>query len=784
MFGGLFVGRLRARLGILLISTSLAAHGHAAEPGGAWPAFLDHYCLECHDSAAKNGQLDLEAIRGQEPSRHREIWEKVTRRLSARQMPPLEEEVRPTEAEYTTRVAELTEYLNGMAAQAPDPGKVPAMRRLTRTEYQNAIRDLLAVEIDVSELLPKDESSHGFDNITVGSLSPTLLSRYIAAAQKISRIAAGGKPGSAQVRIARVPADRTQEGHVEGLPLGTRGGILLEHLFPVTGEYEFEIRLTRDRNEEVEGLREPHQLELLVDGTPGGEFTVKPPDGNDHTKVDAGLKTRIAIEGGPRKVGVTFIRKSGSLIETKRQPYDAAFNLHRHPRQAPAIYQIAITGPYAAQPLSMTPSRQQIFIRQPASPEEEPDCAEVILRALLERAYRRPVTPDDLAGPMEFYRQGHETGGFENGIENALSAILVSPRFLFRIEEDPPALAPGTVYRLDDLALASRLSFFLWSSLPDDELRRVAAAGKLSAPETLDQQVRRMLADPKASALATNFANQWLQLRNLNTVSPDLRLFPDFDDNLRQAFRQETELFVGSLIRGDHPVVDLLQADYTYLNDRLAKHYGIPHVQGSRFRRVTPGRDHHRGGLLGQGSILTVTSYANRTSPVIRGNWILDNILGTPTPPPPPDIPALDDAVLDATLPMRHRLAVHREKKSCAVCHNLMDPIGFSLENYDATGRWRTHEGETAVDASGGLPDGQKFDGVDGLKNGLLKRPGLFARTVTEKLLIYALGRGLEFTDAPAVRRIVPDEAAGHYRFSDIILGVARSLPFTHRKSS
>ena len=762
----------------------LATAGSGAAALESLPVFLDRYCMECHDGDSAKGRLNLEEIRKQDLRDHPGVWEKVIRRLGARQMPPAEEEVRPGEEDYRAQVGELTKALDAKAAEAPNPGKVPAMRRLTRTEYRNAVRDLLDVEPDVSDMLPKDESSHGFDNITVGSLSPTLLSRYIGAAQKISRLAVGGEQGTAQVRIIRLPADLSQEQHVAGLPLGTRGGVLVDHLFPVSGEYEIEVRLARDRNEEVEGLREPHELEILLDNTPAAKFRVKPPEDNDHSRVDRELKTKTTIAAGPHKLGITFVRNAGSLIETKRQPYDAAFNMHRHPRQAPAVYQIAITGPYSAKPGSLTPSRNRIFVKTPTSPEDEPVTAGIILRGLLERAYRRPVTAEDLARPLEFYQQGRAAGDFEDGIENAVAAILVSPRFLFRIEEDAPGLTSGTVYRLDDITLASRLSFFLWSSLPDDELRAVASAGKLSDPAIFGQQVRRMLMDNKSSALATNFANQWLQLRNLDAVSPDLRLYPDFDDNLRQSFRQETELFFASIVDEDRSVIDLLSGHYTFLNERLAKHYGIPHITGSRFRRVSLGPESQRGGLLRQGGILTVTSYANRTSPVIRGNWILDNILGTPTPPPPPDIPALDDAVVDATLPMRQRLAVHRENKSCAVCHNLMDPIGFSLENYDAVGRWRATEGEVPVLASGGLPDGQRFEGIAGLESGLLARPELFARTITEKLLTYALGRGLESYDAPAVRAIVTQAASHNYQFSSIILGVAQSLPFTHRKSS
>jgi hypothetical protein len=651
------------------------------------------------------------------------------------------------------------------------------------------------VVVDVSELLPKDESSHGFDNITVGSLSPTLLGRYISAAQKISRIAVGGDQGSPQIRVVRVPADLTQDEHLEGLPYGTRGGVVIEHTFPVSGEYEVDIRLSRDRNEEIEGLYEPHQIEVLIGDEPVAEFEVKRPKDKNFAAVDAKLKKRIQVAGGAQKLGVTFVRKGSSLLEIKRKPYDAQYNMHRHPRQAPAIFQVSISGPFSGddegarrsfhgleREAPATPSQQKIFVRRPESVGDEMACAREILGRLMRLAYRRSVTDEDLLGPMAFFEEGRSEGGFDAGIEAALSAILVSPRFLFRIEEDPAEVESGGVYRLDDVSLASRLSFFLWSSLPDDELLNAAEKGELSDPAKLEGQVRRMLADPRAEALVNNFADQWLQLRNLDAVSPDLRLFPDFDDNLRQAFKMETELFFKSILDEDRSVMDLLKADYTYLNERLAKHYGISEVYGSRFRRVELEGGSKRGGLLRHGSILSVTSYANRTSPVIRGNWILENIIGTPTPPPPPNTPSLDDMVISESLPMRERLAAHREKKSCAVCHVLMDPPGFSLENYDAVGRWREREGELPVDASGGLPDGTESVGVEGLEDGLLERPELFARTVAEKLLIYGVGRGVGYQDAPAVRAIVSEAAASHFKLSDIIIGVVKSVPFTMRK--
>ncbi|MGB6219563.1 DUF1592 domain-containing protein [Haloferula sp.] len=771
--------------GSLAITWMSASMGFAATEAADLPALLDEYCIDCHDGGLKRGGLDLEAIAEDGLGDHTEIWEKVIRRMGARQMPP-PDEFRPDEETYNASLAALTDYFDTRAAESPDPGHVDAIRRLTRTEYQHAIRDLLAVEVDISEMLPKDESSHGFDNITVGSLSPTLLNRYISAAQKISRIAVGGDQGSPQIRVVRVPADRTQDEHLEGLPFGTRGGVVIDHTFPVTGEYEIDVRLARDRNESVEGLREPHQIEVLIGDEKMAEFTVKPPKGpKGSAMVDANLKQRIRVPGGPQKLGVTFVQKSSSLLEIKRKPYEAQYNMHRHPRQAPAIFQVSISGPFENSTIGeekSTPSRKRIFTRIPENEADEVACAEEILSGLMRRAYRRPVGEEDLAGPMRFFEEVSAEDGFESGIEAALSSILVSPRFLFRIEEDPAEVEPGGVYRLDDVTLASRLSFFLWSSLPDETLLQAAEKGELSDPRKLEQQVRRMLADPKAESLVTNFANQWLHLRNLDSVSPDLRLFPDFDDNLRQAFKKETELFFKSILDEDRSVLDLLKADYTFLNERLAKHYEIPGIYGNRFRRVSLGEDRQRGGLLRHGSILAVTSYANRTSPVIRGNWILENVLGTPTPPPPPNTPTLDEVVISESLPMRERLAAHREDKSCAACHVLMDPPGFSLENYDAIGRWRSREGDLPVDASGGLPDGTKSVGVEGLEDGLLESPELFARTVAEKLLTYGVGRGIEHRDAPAVRSIVREAAVSNYKLSDIIIGVVKSVPFTMRK--
>ena len=707
--------------------------------------FIETYCIDCHGDGRTKGGLDLGAIIEAEPARHWKSWEHAILRMDSRQMPPPKEE-RPSSREYDEMLVGLTKYLDDFARKNPQLGKVPAMRRLTRTEYQNSVRDLLGVNVEVEEILPKDESSHGFDNITVGELSPTLLNRYLGAAKKIARIAVGSSFEAPDLRVVRVPADRSQKEHIEGLPLGTRGGVLFEHTFPVNGEYAFEIRLARDRNEEVEGLiGGKHELEVLINGAPVKAFTVQRPRNRNHNDVDAHLNVRVLVPAGDHEVGVTFPKRPTSLLEIKRQPYHAEFNFHRHPRQAPAIFQVSLTGPFGAK------------ATKPRLKKED-------LPALMQLAYRREITPEDLKAMEPFVDQS---------LEMAVAAILVSPRFLFRVESDPEFVEPGDIYRLPNQQLATRLAFFLWSSLPDRELLKA----DLSQADVLKQQVNRMLADPRSESLVTNFANQWLQLRNLSGVTPDLRLFPDFDDNLRQSFRRETELLFQTVLNEGRRVTDLIGADFTFLNERLARHYEIPHIYGSRFRRVKLDPSMKRGGLLRQGSILTVTSYANRTSPVIRGNWVLENILGTPAPPPPPEIPSLDDVVVADDLPMREKLAAHSQDQSCASCHQLMDPPGFALEEYDAVGRFMSG----AVDAAGGLPDGQTFTGVDPLEEALLDRPDLFARTISEKMLTYALGRGVEYFDAPALREIVR-KAAPDYRLPDLILGITQSLPLTHRQ--
>jgi hypothetical protein len=760
-------------------------------PAAAHRDVINRYCVSCHNDRTKKGGLALDTVASHEVGENPDVWEKVLRKVRARQMPPAGMP-RPDEGTYEAAIVSLETSLDRAAAAQPNPGRTDALRRLNRTEYQNAIRDLLALEVDVASLLPADDSSYGFDNVTVGDLSPTLLDRYVSASEKISRLAVGRPGRSPGGDTIRIEPDLTQEEHLNGLPLGTRGGAMVRYTFPLDGEYEIQIRLARDRNEHVEGLSEAHDLELLLDRERVQVFTVKPPQREagfsedyqpSHDNIDQHLKVRVPVSAGPHALGVAFLKNPSALLETARQPYQAHFNFYRHPRIQPAIYSISIVGPYAAKGPGETPSRRRIFVSRPAKPDEEEDSAKRILAALMRRAYRRPVTSADLQGPLELYRKARAEEGFEAGIEMALSAVLVSPEFLFRVEQDPAAIPPNTVYRISDLELASRLSFFLWSSIPDDELLDLAVAGKLHEPAMLERQGRRMLADSRSRTLVTNFASQWLHLRNLASITPDMRLFPDFDDNLRQAFRQETELFVESILREDRSALDLLSANFTYVNERLAKHYGIPHVYGSRFRRITLDEDSRRGGLLRQASILTVTSYATRTSPVLRGKWILDNILGIPPPPPLPDVPALKDNTVDGNLSVRKRLAEHRTNATCATCHNLIDPVGLSLEKFDAIGRWRASEGGAPIDASGGLPDGSRFADIHGLEQALLRRPELFVGTFAEKLLTYATGRGVETYDAPAIRTIVREARSQDFRVSSIILGIVKSTPFQMRTS-
>ena len=752
------------------------------------------YCIDCHNPDNTEGGLDLKSALDFKVVSNSELWEKVVRKLNSRQMPPLSSE-RPSEPVYTSTIRHLTDRLDASAAALPNPGPTPAFKRLNRTEYQNAVRDLLDLQVDASDLLPADESSSGFDHTLVRTLSPTLVTRYLTAASKIAKQAVGTTTSGPTGKTYRIKPDVTQEKHVLGLPLGTRGGGTFLHHFQETGNYEIQIRLTRDRNDEVEGLNGKHELVLLVDDEQRASLPVtRPSSGTLADFDDTTLRAQFHVPAGPRELTATFLRKSGSLQETIRQPLNVHYNLHRHPRLSPAIYEVSVTGPYPVSPspasaphsdsTSDTPSQKRIFLARPSEQVSPDAAASQNLTTIARRAYRREVTPHDMSRLMQFFNDAHESDGFDAGIEAALAAILASPHFLLKIESVGTETSSAGISRINDYDLASRLSFFLWSSGPDDTLLDLAKENRLQQAGVLSAQVHRMLTDKKADNLATNFASQWLQLRNLESITPNARRFPDFDENLRRSMRRETELHIESMIAENRSVLDLLQCKHTFLNERLAKHYGIPGVQGSRYRLVELSPESRRGGLLRQASILTITSYATRTSPVVRGNWVLENILGSPAPPPPNDVPALEArASISETATLRERLLQHREDPACARCHDLMDPIGFALENFDAVGRWRDLELGKPIVGGGQLPDGESFSGLNDLEAALLKRPEVFATAFTEKLMTFALGRGIELHDAPAIRKIVREAEPDNYRISAIVLGIARSVPFQLRQA-
>jgi Protein of unknown function (DUF1592)/Protein of unknown function (DUF1588)/Protein of unknown function (DUF1587)/Protein of unknown function (DUF1585)/Protein of unknown function (DUF1595)/Planctomycete cytochrome C len=755
-------------------------------------AVIKQYCVTCHNERLKTAGLILETKDVGNIPADAEVWEKVLRKLQTGAMPP-QGARRPDQPSYERLIAWLTSELDRGAAAHPNSGK-PLLHRLNRTEYANAIRDLLALDVaDVESLLPADDAAYGFDNIAdVLGVSPLLVERYLDAAGKISGLAVGTSGNSPVGSVYRVRQDLSQDQHIEALPLGTVGGTLVRHTFPLDGEYEFRVQLFRIANPSItRGLEYPHQLEITVDGervhlaTVGEEADLAALYDNTlatSDAVDARLRVRVRVKAGQRTVGVAFLQSPPTQDTRRLEPFLRSTDLADWTGR-PHIETLTIIGPFNATGPGDTASRRRIFTCRPVSRLAHRDCARRILSTLARRAYRQPVSVADFGRLMRFYEEGRRKGGFEAGVELALRRVLASPKFVFRLEADPEHVAPGTPYRISDLELASRLSFFLWSSIPDDELLRVASQGMLRRPTVLIQQVRRMLTDTKSEALVRNFAGQWLQLRNLRNVLPNSEEFPDFDDNLRQALRRETELLFDSIVREDRNVLDLLTADYTFVNERLAKHYGIPHVYGSHFRRV-PVTDGARKGLLGQGSILTLTSHAQRTSPVLRGKWVLENLLGTPPPPPPPNVPALEEQTgSEQKKPrsMREQMEAHRANPVCASCHRLMDPIGFALEHFDAVGASRTRDGGVAIDASGLLLDGSKLDGVVTLRQALLRRSDVLVTNMTEKLLTYALGRGVAYYDMPAVRAIVREAAGHNYRFSSIMLGIVTSLPFQMR---
>ena len=753
-------------------------------------ALLDRYCVTCHSDQLETGGLSLQGLDTADVGSHPDVWEKVVRKLRAGSMPP-QPRPRPDPAAYAGLRSWLEQELDRTAAAAPNPGRTEALHRLSRTEYRNVVRDLLDLDVDVTDLLPADDTSYGFDNIAgVLGISPTLMERYLAAARKISRLAVGSPVPSPIAETFRVASDLGQDAQLAGLPFGTRGGALIDFNFPEDAEYV--ISVVPDGPLYIE----PHELEVTLDGERVELFTIgrtlAPGERRGEYAAEADARElRLRVNAGPHQVGIAFLQKTAAEPERTRKLYLRPFTGEGSggdSRYQPYVDRVTITGPFessGSRPAVDTPSRARLFIcrPRPGDAESASACATEILSTLARRAFRRPVDGDDVQRLLTFFDQGAASGGFDAGIELALRRLLVSPEFLFRIVEDPDGAAPGTPYALSNLELASRLSFFLWSSIPDDELLDTAIRGELQDPAVLEAQTRRMLADSRAHALVTNFAGQWLSLRNAAAVQPDEDLFPDFGEDLRRGFRRETELLFESILQENRSVVDLLAADYTFLNERLARHYGIPNVRGSHFRRVTLD-DPARGGLLGHGSILTVTSYANRTSPVLRGKWVLENILGTPPPPPPADVPPLEASTDGQTLTMREAMAQHRANPVCASCHQLMDPPGLALEPFDAIGRWRTpNERIESADLSGVLPDGATFDGPAGLKQALLAHPDRFVTTVTEKLLTYAVGRGVEYYDAPAVRAITRAAAPENYRLTSLILGVVKSVPFRMRST-
>ena len=767
---------------------------------------ITRYCVSCHNEKTKTGGLALDVVARGSVADHAPVWEEVMRKLRAGAMPP-PGMPRPDGPATAALIGTLAADLD----RAPrDPGR-PLLRRLNRAEYGNVIRDLLALDVDVRSLLPADDSAFGFDNnADLQAVSPALLERYLTAADKVSALAIGDPATVPAAENYFTRGDQSQSQHQDGLPLGTVGGIGVRHYFPLDGEYQFQVGLIRTNTEGIRGLELPHQLEISVDGervflgTVGGEAdsgTGQVTARSDAT--DARLRARVKVKAGSRLVTAAWIRKIGEgtnrlrpFLRSNAGTYDSTGRPH--------VKFLTVSGPFNPTGPGDTPSRRRIFTCHPAGPPREAlglggtrptteeTCARRILTTLARNAYRRPLRAGDVDTLLAFYRDGRRKGTFETGVQLALRRLLASPSFVYRAEDEPgqtpnpksqtpdPKLV-ASAFEVTDHELASRLSFFLWSSMPDETLFRLAEQGQLRRPAVLEAQVRRMIADPRADALLQNFAGQWLHVRNLQNAAPNTDEFPDFDNDLRDGLRREIEMFFGAVLREDRPVLDLLTANDTFVNERLAKHYGIPHIYGSQFRRVALA-DEARRGLLGKGSILLATSHADRTAPVLRGKWILENLLGTPPPPPPADVPALEPTPGRVAKTMRERMAIHRESPACAGCHRVTDPLGFVLENFDAVGAWRVREAGAPIDATGLAPDGTAVNGVVELRQALLRHQDAFVFTLTEKLMIYALGRGLESYDMPVVREIVRDASRQNYRFSSLFAGIVKSVPFRMRK--
>lgn len=790
---------LRSAPTVLLLIAILASTSSTAPRAAAREAplasdqmrsLVDTYCVSCHNTRLKSGDVSLEGIDFSRMAERADVLERAARKLLVRAMPPAGSP-RPNAVTLAALRSTIESTLDEETRRNPDPGRA-IVRRLNRTEYANAVRDLLHIDVDVSSLLPVDNSSYGFDNIgDVLGMSPVLMERYLVAARRISALAVGMAADIVPTaETYRVRPDASQDQHLEGLPLGTRGGLLVRHTFPLDGEYTFKIDLRQATLNNVVGLEYPHTAIITVDGhevhraTIGGKDDLVMSYANSQgaaETLEARLTAKAKIAAGPRAVGATFIAKTAAMRPGLLQPpvrttWDAVDYTG-----IPHIEALVVTGPFEAAGPGDTPSRRTIFSCRPDGDGQA--CASQILSRLARQAFRRPLTADDVAMLERFYRIGFDDGqSFEAGVGMGIRRILASPDFVLRLETDPALARPSAARRLSGFELASRLSFFLWSTIPDETLLKAAASGELHTPQVLERQVRRMLADSRARALVDNFAGQWLHLRNLKTIAPEPDEFPDFDHNLREAMTREVQLFVESVIREDRSVVDLMTATDTFINERLARHYGIGGVYGSHFRRVTLASEERRG-LLGKGAILTVTSYATRTSPVIRGKWVLENLLGTPPPPPPPNVPALDGPGSGPeTQTLRQRLEAHRRAPACAGCHRVMDPIGFALETFDAVGRRRTFDAGGPIDATGTLMDGSHVDGPASLRNALINDPEAFVRTMTEKLMVYALGRGLEPEDMPYVRAVVRSAARQNYRLSTLIIGIVNSVPFQKKR--
>jgi len=758
-----------------------AAHQAAFDQQAFWQT-TKVYCDTCHFGPKARAKLNLETLDLAHLDAHGETWEKILVKLRSRQMPPVGMP-RPTPATYNALVSSIESERDRVAQLRPNPGR-PTLHRLNRTEYANAVRDMLGLEIEVADLLPADDIGYGFDNIgDVLQTSPVLLERYLSVARKVSRTAVGDTNLPVAYQTYTVPHGLSQDDRLDATaPVGSRGGTAISHYFPVDGEYELSVSLQRNRNDEYLGFEHDRKLDLMLDDQRLQLFTLprsaKKIVLGGGTPPDAALKVRVPVKAGVHEIAATFLKdsllKEGIIDKVRDDDVQTYFE---------GVGSVTVAGPFNVKGPGETVPREKIFICHPSGPSDETACAEKILSNLAHHAYRRPVGADDMSELLALYKEGAREGGFESGVRLALQKILVSPQFLFREELDPPSAAPGAVYRVSDIELASRLSFFLWSSIPDDELLAAAEKGQLHDPAVLKAQVKRMMADTRSESLIKNFVGQWLFLRNIERISPDTSTFLTWDENLRQSMQTETELLVENEVKENHSVANLLSTDYTFLNERMAEHYGVKGVYGTEFRRVKL-TDPNRFGLLGQASILAVTSYPNRTAPTIRGKWVLEQLLGTPPPPPPANVPSLKEDQSTQKLTMRQRMELHRSNPACAACHAQMDSLGFALDNFDGIGAWRdsTGPGSGPIDASGKLPDGSSFNGPSGLRQLLVQKREMFVDTFTERLLTYALGRGVEEYDRPVIRKIVRDASADGQKWSDIILGIINSTPFQMRR--